>query len=61
MLRGGFGSTITTWLNEHDFDGKIKRLGVPDQFITHGKRELLLKDVGLDVNSIVKSVKELYK
>lgn len=60
VLKGGFGSTITTWLNEHNYDGKIKRLGIHDQFVTHGNRDLLLKEVGLDVNSIVKSIKDLY-
>ena len=42
---GGFGSAVLEAL-----DGSptpVLRLGVPDHFVDHGKRELLLESVGL--------------
>ena len=56
---GGFGGGVSAWLSEKNYHGKIKRLGIPHKFITHGKRDLLLEEVGLDKNSIVNEIKSL--
>jgi deoxyxylulose-5-phosphate synthase len=36
----------------------VCRIGVPDSFITHGDRKSLLKEAGLDDESILKKAKE---
>ena len=41
----GFGSAVLEVLE--DTPTRVLRLGLPDRFIEHGKRELLLNDVGL--------------
>ena len=41
----GFGSAVLEVLE--DTPARVLRLGLPDRFIEHGKRELLLNDVGL--------------
>lgn len=41
----GFGSAVLEVLE--DMPARVLRLGLPDRFIEHGKRELLLNDVGL--------------
>jgi len=56
---GGFGSGVSAWLSEKNYKGIIKRFGIPHKFITHGKRELLLQEVGLDKNSIINEIKSL--
>ncbi|MFH1852019.1 MAG: 1-deoxy-D-xylulose-5-phosphate synthase [Candidatus Neomarinimicrobiota bacterium] len=56
---GGFGDGVTNWLTENNFAGKILRLGIPDQFITHGSRTELLKLIGLDRYGIVNSIKSI--
>ncbi|NPA79454.1 MAG: 1-deoxy-D-xylulose-5-phosphate synthase [Thermotogae bacterium] len=58
VLTGGFGSAILEYLSERGLlDGvKVVRFGLPDRFITHGKKDLLLAEVGLDRESLLKGV-----
>jgi Deoxyxylulose-5-phosphate synthase len=32
VITGGFGDGVSSWLLENDFQGQIKRLGLPDSF-----------------------------
>ncbi|NPA94533.1 MAG: 1-deoxy-D-xylulose-5-phosphate synthase [Thermodesulfobacteria bacterium] len=62
VLKGGFGSAILEELSNMGLEQvKVKRLGLPDRFVEHGSQELLRKQVGLDVDSVVKASKELVK
>ncbi len=58
VLAGGFGSAILEYLSERGgLDGKrVVRFGLPDRFITHGKKDLLLKEVGLDEESLLSGI-----
>jgi 1-deoxy-D-xylulose-5-phosphate synthase len=47
-LQGGFGEAITELLDEEGLGNRIVRVGLPDRFIPHGKREELLAECGLD-------------
>ena len=58
QIRGGFGQAIAEYLITHNYHGKLKVIGIPDQFVTHGNRDQLLKEIGLDVDSILKTVTE---
>lgn len=58
VINGGFGSGISGWLTDNSYSGNIKRIGIPNKFITHGNRDLLLKEIGLDKSGIVKQIKE---
>ncbi|MEO0191751.1 MAG: 1-deoxy-D-xylulose-5-phosphate synthase [candidate division WOR-3 bacterium] len=60
-LVGGFGSGIAEFLEAHGWLGEVtlKRIGIPDHFITHGTRAELLGMIGLDSKGIANSVKEL--
>ncbi|RMD47822.1 MAG: 1-deoxy-D-xylulose-5-phosphate synthase, partial [Aquificota bacterium] len=46
-LNGGFGSAIGEYILDNGFENKLIRFGIPDKFITHGKVNLLEKDLGL--------------
>ena len=48
VISGGFGDGVASWLLEEGFNGKLKRLGLPDKFVEHGPRGTLLKNLGLD-------------
>jgi 1-deoxy-D-xylulose-5-phosphate synthase len=57
IAKGGFGNALAEVL-----DVPVIRLGLPDQFIPHGKRELLLDKFGLSARGIAGAVrKELLK
>lgn len=60
VLAGGFGSGVAEFLEEKGLMGKVRvrRLGIPDQFITHGTRDELLRMIGLDSQGILEAVKE---
>lgn len=62
-LAGGFGSAVLEFLEDNGLGKKIsiKRMGIPDVFVPHGERKTLLRELGLDVDGIVKTVKELIK
>jgi 1-deoxy-D-xylulose-5-phosphate synthase len=51
-LAGGFGSAVSDFSRARDFGCKIHSLGIPDEFIPHGDRNLLLKKLGLDAEGI---------
>ncbi len=60
-LNGGFGSAVQDYLEDLNFGGRILRLGVPDRFIPHGSRQLLLKEIGLDEEGIYRSINNILK
>ncbi|MCR3922712.1 MAG: 1-deoxy-D-xylulose-5-phosphate synthase [Firmicutes bacterium] len=52
-LAGGFGSAVLEYLEDNGFhETAVRRMGIPDQFVEHGARALLLKDLGLTVDNI---------
>lgn len=54
VLQGGFGSSIIEHAHDqHMFNIKIDRMGIPDRFIEHGNVSELLAEVGLTKDHIV--------
>jgi 1-deoxy-D-xylulose-5-phosphate synthase len=59
-LAGGFGSAVLEAANDAGIDTRrIRRLGIPDQFIEHGERAELLAELGLDSTGIVRAAREM--
>ncbi len=53
VLSGGFGSRVADALHDAGLQRvRVQRLGVPDRFVSHGSRETLLAELGLDVAGI---------
>lgn len=54
-LQGGVGSAVMETLNEAKIlqQCRVLTLGIPDEFVLHGDKKLLMKDLGLDVDAIV--------
>ncbi|MBE3587969.1 MAG: 1-deoxy-D-xylulose-5-phosphate synthase [Thermoanaerobacteraceae bacterium] len=56
-LEGGFGSAVLELLADRGLRNiQITRLGIPGQFILHGRRSLLLARCGLTVDGLVDTV-----
>jgi len=51
-LIGGVGAALLELISDHDLDVRLKRMGLPDRFITHGSRASLLTEVGLGQEDI---------
>jgi 1-deoxy-D-xylulose-5-phosphate synthase len=56
-LQGGFGSAVLEFLEEHNIECEVKRLGVPDRFVEHGTQAELRAMLGLDTGGIEKAVR----
>ena len=59
VRNGGMGSAVMEWMSDHDYQPHIKRLGIPDKFIEHGKVSELQAIVGIDKASIKKVIQEM--
>lgn len=56
VIAGGAGSAVSEFLNQQGVSTKIIHLGLPDEFIDHGKHKDLLADCGLDSKGIQQSI-----
>ena len=57
ILRGGFGSSIVEYFATNNIKNDLKMIGIKDRFSKHGSNKELFKDEGLDIDSIVKTIK----
>ena len=55
-LQGGVGCSIECQLRDMGFQGKVTRLGIPDQFIEHGTINQLRTLCHIDAQSICKAI-----
>jgi 1-deoxy-D-xylulose-5-phosphate synthase len=56
VIMGGAGSAAGEFFAKAGLTVKIKNLGLPDQFLSHGSRGEILAEVGLDEGGILDSV-----
>lgn len=63
VLQGGVGSAVLETLNAAKMLQKcqVLTLGIPDEFVLHGDKKLLFKDLGLDVETIAVKIAALVK
>jgi 1-deoxy-D-xylulose-5-phosphate synthase len=56
---GGFGSAVSECLDRHGLSSvPLLRIALPERFVTHGKRDELLKMVGLDAAGIARRARD---
>jgi 1-deoxy-D-xylulose-5-phosphate synthase len=59
-LQGGFGSAVLEALSDSGVKvEKLRRLGIPDQFIEHGSQKLLRTKYGLDEETLITAAREI--
>jgi 1-deoxy-D-xylulose-5-phosphate synthase len=61
VIAGGFGSAVSERLDAAGIPAAVLRLGVPDTFVLHGKRDQLLKQIGLDAEGIARRTLEFVR
>ena len=57
-VAGGAGSAINEYLLANDFRVPVLNLGLPDQFMEHGRVPAMLTSVGLDKDGIVEAIRK---
>ena len=53
---GGFGEQVANYYNENEINAKVCVIAVPDAFVSHGSVEYLMKQIAMDVDSIVERI-----
>lgn len=56
VRNGGFGSAVLEWFNDHGYAPSVQRMGLPDEFVTHGSVDELRRIVGLDAPHIKQNI-----
>jgi 1-deoxy-D-xylulose-5-phosphate synthase len=56
QLIGGFGSAVLELLEMRGVEARVRRLGIPDQFVEHGTRAECLAEVGLTPSQVAGSI-----
>lgn len=57
VRNGGMGTAVMEWLNDNDYTNiSVKRMGIPDKFIEHGSIDELRAIIGLDNDTIKKTI-----
>jgi len=56
VVAGGFGTAVAQALSEHGRTLPCTHLGIPDRFVEHGARAMLLRRLGLDAEGIAAAV-----
>ncbi len=55
-LCGGFGSAVAEYLTSQDKPFRLLRLGLPDEFVEHGKSAQLYEQLGLTAQKIAEQI-----
>jgi 1-deoxy-D-xylulose-5-phosphate synthase len=58
MRTGGVGSAVSQALRDANIEVLVRNIGIPDEFLDHGKRADLLKQFGLSPQEISRSIVE---
>ena len=59
IRNGGFGSAVLEWFNDHGYAPSVQRMGLPDEFVTHGSVDELRRIVGLDAPHIKQNIEAM--
>jgi 1-deoxy-D-xylulose-5-phosphate synthase len=55
---GGFGDAVARLLRDADVDTPVKTYGLPQEFLTHAKREEILEEAGLVPQHLARQITE---
>ena len=58
---GGFGAAVCNYYADQGIPARIKRFALPDAFVTHGSRSLLMENCGLSPDQIADEIADMLK
>lgn len=58
-VKGGIGSAILEFMNEHRYHAEVMILGIPDRLVEHGTPKELHRECGYDAAAIADAVREM--
>ena len=60
-IKGGFGSAILEFMNEHQYHANVKMLGIPDRLVEHGTPKELHRECAYDAEAIRETVIQIMR
>lgn len=57
VLQGGYGLPVTAYIHEHYPHRRVLNIGIPDAYVEHGNVSALREGLGIDSDSIIKTMK----
>ncbi|PKK82663.1 MAG: 1-deoxy-D-xylulose-5-phosphate synthase [candidate division Zixibacteria bacterium HGW-Zixibacteria-1] len=57
---GGLGQMIGNYLLQNGFKGGFHSFAIPDRFISQGTRKILLDEIGLNADTLVRYIDDIY-
>ncbi|MGF6845832.1 1-deoxy-D-xylulose-5-phosphate synthase [Chitinophaga sp. W3I9] len=58
---GGFGSAVIEFMANNNYKATVKRLGIPDRIVEHGKPDELYRECGYDAAGIARTTRDMLK
>lgn len=60
LLKGGFGASVLEFIEANNYrDVIMHRIGLPDEFISHGSVSIILESFGISTTGLVLKIKEM--
>ncbi|SOC36126.1 1-deoxy-D-xylulose-5-phosphate synthase [Ureibacillus acetophenoni] len=59
VLQGGFGSAVLEFASDNNYYNSIERIGIPDLFVEQGSVDLLLNEIDITKEEIIKRIEIL--
>ncbi|HAA9054748.1 TPA_asm: 1-deoxy-D-xylulose-5-phosphate synthase [Listeria monocytogenes] len=60
LLKGGFGASVLEFIEANNYrDVIMHRIGLPDEFISHGSVSIILESFGISTTELVLKIKEM--
>ena len=57
---GGFGRAVCQYINDKELHNYVLDISLPDDYIEHGSVDILLRETGIDEDTIVKRITAVY-
>ncbi len=61
VAKGGVGSAVMEFMNDHGYYPRLRRIGLPDEFVEHGSLKELHHLCGMDAEGIAAVAGELFQ
>lgn len=61
VLQGGYGLQITAYVHEHYPEVKVLNIALPDAYVEHGNVSVLREGLGIDSDSVIRTIKSYYR
>ncbi len=58
VLKGGYGESVLKYITSRNYLVNVVNIAIPNRFISHGKSDILKKEIGIDKDSIVRRILE---